>query len=572
MANVFLILGIALISATLIGYFSKALRQPLILAYLITGFILGPAVLGLVQDIETVQLLSEMGITFLLFTVGLHLNPENLKELGFVSVITGIGQVVVMTLAGMLIGTYFGFSPLASFYIGISIALSSTIIIVKMLSEKGDLNSLHGRISIGFLLVQDFVAVIALVLASGTDTTGGLLSSLGITIIKATAFISLVAVVSKYFLQPLFDKVAQDQELLFMSSISYCFLLAIGSYQLGLSVEVGAFLAGISLATLPYNLHIENKIRPLRDFFVVMFFITLGTEMGFALGDDIMMPLIALSLLVLIGTPLMIMISMGAMGYRKRTSFMVGLTVSQISEFSLILVALGHKVGHIGNEVVSLVTGVGVITITVSAYLIMYGHQIYNKVQHYLDIFERDESIEIDNVDEADLEDHIVVVGYHRVGYGIVNQLREMGKDVLVVDFDPKVIKQLADEGIPCIYGDVADPKIVEKMNIEDAEIVISTDPDVEDNLEMMRKANEINPGVMVMIVAEHVEEALKLYDEGADYVILPHLLGGEHASLMLEEISTDVDKLIEKKLEHVEELKKRKELHPHHTYRKSGP
>ncbi len=570
MENVFLLLGIAIIAASFIGYFSRLFKQPLVLAYIITGFLLGPAVFGLISDEDPVLLLSEMGITFLLFTVGLHLDLDNLKELGLVSLITGIGQVAVLGLSGFVISTYFGFSPLSSFYIGVSLAFSSTIIIVKMLSEHNDLSSLHGRISVGFLLVQDFLAILALVMVAGMQGGKGLVTGLSVTLLKAALLIIAVSVFTIYLLKPIFDRLAKNQELLFMSSISYCFLLAIASDFMGLSIEIGAFLAGLSLGTLPYHIQIDHKIEPLRDFFVVIFFITLGTEMSFSLTGELVAPLIALSFLVLVGTPLIILILMGALGYKKKTSFLTGLTVAQISEFSLVLVALGKEVGHIGSEVVSLVTGVGVITITVSAYMIKYSHKIYYHLQGYLGFFERETELEIDH-SEQDFEDHIIVVGYHRVGFGIVNKLAEMDQETLVVDFDPDIIKHLREKGIPCIYGDIGDPQVIEEVDLEKAEMVISTAPDMEDNLQLMKKAKEVNPSIIVIIVAEQVEDALELYDEGADYVVLPHLLGGEHASLLLEDMTEDVDNLIEKKLEHIDELRERQEIHPHHGHSQRG-
>lgn len=568
MDNIFFILGLALIAASFIGYVSKALRQPLILAYIITGFLLGPRALNLISDVEPVMLLSEMGIAFLLFTVGLHLEMKTLKDLGVVSLFTGLGQVLVMTLAGFLIALKFGFPTVSSLYIGIAIAFSSTIIIVKLLTEKNELNSLHGRISIGFLIVQDFLAILALVMVSGVGGLGSPLIDFLITLSKASLFIFGVFLLTKYILRPIFDSMAKNQELLFLSSISYCFLLAMSSYFLGLSLETGAFLAGMSLASLPYNLHIVGRISPLRDFFIIVFFIVLGTEMSFSFSSQLIWPLILLSLLVLIGTPIILMILMGALGYRKRTSFLVGVTVAQISEFSLILVALGLKLGHITNEAFSLITSIGVITITVSAYMILYGHKMYYKLHHFLKFFERkDAKMEMQHIPEEKLKDHIIVVGYHRVGFGIVRKLIKMGRKVLVVDFDPEIIKNLMKHDIPCVYGDVADHEILERINIEEAQIVISTAPDMEDNLQLMKSAKELNPSTVVIIVAEHVEEALELYDEGADYVILPHLLGSHHASLLLEDISSDFDRLIEVKLDHIQELKTRKKIHPHHSH-----
>ncbi len=557
----FVLLGIALVIAALMGFLSRRFKQPLILGYIVTGFLLGPAVFGLISDAESVQLLSEMGITFLLFTVGLHMSIDNLTELGVVSMVTGTAQVLVMTAVGVAIGKYYGFSNLASFYLGIAIAFSSTIIIVKMLSEQSGLNALYGKISIGFLLVQDFFAILAIVLVSGVGTQSTVTMSLLHSILKIVLFGIGAVALTKWIVPPVFDSAAENNELLFLTSISYCFFLAVATHLLGLSVEAGAFVAGVSLASLPYNTHIENKVQPLRDFLIVIFFITLGAEMAFSLSPELIVPTVLLSLVVLLGTPLVILTTMGLLGYRKRTSFLVGVTCAQISEFSLVLINLGQRAGHIGTEIISIVTGVGVVTIILSTYMMKYNHQLYHYVEDLLDVFEREEPLDAQSPAER-FSDHVVVVGYHRVGYGIVHKLLDMDEEVLVVDFDPNMIKTLKDDDIPCLFGDIGDPEVIDHMNLEEAEMLISTAPNTEDNVYLLREAKELNPDIIVIIVAEEVQEALDLYEEGADYVVLPHLLGGHHASLLLEDITTDIDNLIEAKVEHIEELQERSDAH----------
>ncbi len=567
MENVFLLLGLALVASTITAWFFKQLRQPSVLAYILTGFLLGPGVLGLFSQAETTRVLSEMGITFLLFTVGLSMSVKNLKELAKVSLVTGVVQVLLIGAAGFFLAVRFGFSSVEAFYIGLALAFSSTIIVVKLLIEKKELNSLHGRISVGFLLVQDFLAIIALVLLPVLSVESSNPSlEVAILLWKTFAFLVVVGFVTKYFLKEVFDSFAKNPELLFLSSISYCFLLAVTSYYLGLSPESGAFLAGISLGTLPYNLDIVSKVKPLRDFFIVIFFLTLGAGTGLSLNPSSLAQMLEFSVIVLVATPLLIMALMGLLGYRKRTSFLTGIAVAQISEFSLILVAMGENAGHLSSETVSMITGVGVLTITVSAYFILYGHKLYQKLSPLLTVFEKKNASKEPWQVPVKLEKHVVVVGYHRVGYGIVKKLLEMKENVVVVDFDPEVIKQLTSERIPCVYGDISDPEIASLINLEDARIVISTAPDVNDNLRLLREAKKLNKDVVTFVVAEQVEEALQLYDAGADYVILPHLLGSHHASLLLEEITNNFEKLIETKVKHLEELHQRRKLHPHHN------
>ncbi|MEK6835492.1 MAG: cation:proton antiporter, partial [Nanoarchaeota archaeon] len=450
------------------------------------------------------------------------------------SLITGLGQIIFTFLIGYIIIKYFlNFSILDSAYISIALTFSSTIIIVKLLSEKQDLQSLYGRISVGFLLVQDFVAIIILVLLVAIQQESQIPSLIFLIIAKALLFFLFVFLFSKYILTYLFNKIAKSQELLFLSSITLPFLFIIISRYLGFSIEIGAFLAGLSLANLPYRAEITNKVKPLRDFFITLFFVILGTQFVVR-STNIIIPAIILSLFVLIGNPLIVTILMGLLGYRKRTSFYAGLTVAQISEFSLIIAFLGLKLGHINEEVVSLIVLVGLITITTSVYMIHHNHKLYKFLEPYLDIFEKDLTLEDIYQIEKKFSKHTIIFGCHRLGYNIVDLLKSLKKKIIVVDFDPVIIEKLTKDNIKAIYGDLADLEIFDKLNLEEAEFVISTIPNKQDNLILVKKVKSLNKNARVIVTAQQNEEAFELYKAGADYVILPYTISGERVADIL--------------------------------------
>lgn len=549
-------LSLVLVVASIIAYFTKLIKQPLIIAYIFTGVILSQF---LVQStsIETIRFFSEIGVTFLLFLVGIELGFKDIKHVGKASLITGIGQIIFTFLIGYIIIKYFlNFSTLHSIYISIALTFSSTIIIVKLLSEKQDLQSLYGRISIGFLLVQDFIAIIILVFLAVIQQETSVPIIIFSTIAKALLFFFFVFIFTKYVLTNLFNKIAKSTELLFLSSITLPFLFVIISRYLGFSIEIGAFLAGLSLANLPYKSEITNKVKPLRNFFITLFFVILGTQFMVKF-TNIIIPAIILSLFVLVGNPLIVATLMGFLGYKKRTSFYAGLTVAQISEFSLIIAFLGLKLGHVTEEVVSLITLVGIITITTSVYMIHHNNKLYKFLEPYLDIFEKDLTLEdIYQIDEK-FSKHTIIFGCHRLGYNIVEMLKSLKKKIIVVDIDPVIIERLTRNNIKAIYGDLSDLDILDKLNLKEAEFIISTIPDKEDNIMLVKKAKSLNKNTKVILTAQQSEEAFELYKAGADYVILPYTLSGERVADIVRIAIKDKNILNEIRSSHIRTIVK---------------
>ncbi len=557
-------LGAIIIIATLLGIVAKKLKQPVILAYIIAGIIVGPVFLNLVSSVDTVYVFSHLGVAFLLFLVGLNMNYKVLREVGKISLITGLGQIIITFILGYGIATVLGFTAVESALISIALTFSSTIIIVKLLADKNDLDSLYGKISVGFLLVQDFVAIAILVLLSGNMIGMPLESLFMVNVMKIVFLFCVTFIFGKYLLPPIIGTISKSTEILFLSGVSWMFVMSMLSMYLGFSIEIGALLAGISMASLPYHFEITGRVKPLRDFFLILFFVTLGAQMIFSEIGAFIFPAILFSVFILIGNPLIVMVIMGVFGYKKRTGFLAGLTVAQISEFSLVLVALGMTMGFLSSGIVSMITMVGLVTIAVSSYMISYNGVLYNKMSGYLSIFERKNLKE--KLSSATKKTYdIVIIGYHRMGYTI---LRDFGhkKGILVVDFNPTIIDDVKHSGIACEYGDISDPEVMDRILTFKPRLIISTVPNYDDNMYIIKKVKDSGQKTMVFLTTNSVSDALEFYENGADYVIVPHFLGGEKAAILLDEFARkDMKDLRIEKDDHIKNMKRYAKLGQKH-------
>jgi len=554
MFNPFIQFGLIILVVLGVSIVIRLLRQPLIIGYILSGILVGPFFLNLIQSNETINVFSEMGIAFLLFIVGLHLSPKVIKEVGKVSLATGIGQIVFTSLIGYLMGVMFGFSAVTSIYIAIALTFSSTIIIMKLLSDKDALEKLYGKISIGFLLVQDLVAILILIVVSSLAGGAGTSNLLFLTILKGIVLVGILIPIGYYILPRLSDFFAKSHEFLFVFAISWGFGLSLLFLYVGFSIEVGALIAGVMLSISPYSFEISSKLKPLRDFFIISFFIILGSQMAFGDITHLMVPAIVFSLFILIGNPLIVMLLMGVLGYSKKTGFMAGLTVAQISEFSLILIALGVKTGSLTQEILSFVTIIGLLTIAGSTYMIIYSDAIFNKLSRFLIIFERKK---IKEKDIPKKKYDYILLGYNRIGFSIVKAFSKVTKSFLVVDYNPKVVKELRDNGIDTVYGDVDDFEFLENLGIHKSLVIVSTIPEKETNQLVLDVLDRNKAKPIVLLTGRQIEDALELYHAGANYVIMPHFLGGEYTAKLIE-IAKNNKKIYQK--ERSKELKILKE------------
>lgn len=530
--DIFTEISLLLALSAAIAMVMRAFKQPLIIGHILTGILVGPSVLGLVESPETIDVFGKFGIALLLFIVGLGLNPRVIKEVGRVSLLTGIGQVVFTVLLGYALVRALGYEAMASFYISVALAFSSTIIIIKLLTDKKEHNKLYGKISIGFLLVQDLIATLALVLAAATKQGGLNYSALGQLALKGVAIGAVIILASKFILTPLTGFLSRTQELLFLFALAWALAISTLFLQLGFSLEVGALIAGVALSTMTYAQEIGSRLRPLRDFFIVVFFIALGAKLGFADFAVILPQAILLSAFVLIGNPIIVMVIMGLLGYTRKTSFKAGLVVAQISEFSLIFILLGHANGQVSSQAVSLVTIVGMITIALSSYMIIYADSLYEKFERYLRLFERKK---VKPELHAKKAYDAVLFGYKQGGSEFVRVFNSLTKHFVVVDYDPDAIDEMERLQIPYIYGDATDMELLEEIDLSRVRLVVSLISDHPTNMFLLSHLEQINPNVVVVCYADNTKDAAELYGLGASYVMMPTYIGSEKISSFIK-------------------------------------
>jgi Kef-type K+ transport system membrane component KefB/Trk K+ transport system NAD-binding subunit len=544
--------------ATVLTILARLVKQPPIIAYLLTGILAGPLFFNIIggDSSAIIQIFAHLGVAFLLFIVGLNLDLRVLKEVGAVSSFAGISEILVTSSIGFLIAIGLGFSNITALYIATALAFSSTVVVVKILSDKKEIDTLHGKIALGILIVEDFVAAIALMLIPLISGKAGLSYILG-KLALIIGFIVIIFLFAHLVLQRFLNYLARSQETLFLFGISWALVIATLFDKFGFSLEIGALIAGMSLASSKYNLELGGKMKTLRDFFVILFFIFFGSQLAGVISSEVIKKALLFSLFIIVGKPIIVMTILRIFGYKKRTNFLAGASLAQISEFSLIIILLGFTIGQISQEIMSLVVLIAIITIGASSYSIYYSHSIFNKLSKLLNLFERE-----NNLDECSKKDSydVILFGYHRIGYKILKTLKEMKLKFVVIDYNPKVILSLGEHNINCIYGDAADKEFLNELNLDKTKLVISTIPDEQSNLEIKEKLKELKSQAVFIATAEQPRSAIDLYNQGVDYVLIPHHLGGDYAANMLKEFT--INKLKYKSLgkKHMDELKKAKD------------
>ena len=523
-------ISLVLAITAVIAVIMRVLRQPLIMSYIITGIIVGPSVLNLVHNNDVFHSFAELGITLLLFIIGLGLNIGVIKSLGKVSVLTAAAILSSVGLVGFAASHFMlGFDLTSSVIIGVALFFSSTIIILKVLSDNKELSRLYGQIAIGVILVDDIVATLALVAVTAMGTNSGLgFDTIGILILKAIGLGAGLAFVGAKIMPKVTRLFAKSQELLFVFSIAWGLLIATLFDFVGFSHEVGALFAGVSIASLPYATEIAAKLKPLRDFFIVIFFVTLGEVFTFGALKESLIPALVLSLIVMIGKPLFVLIALGIQRYTKLTSFKAAIHLSQISEFSIILIIVAASYQLVPANAVATISFVALITIGISTYLMKYDDQLYRRLEKWLRHFER-----------ATVNEHakksalypVILFGYHKGGHEFLKTFREMKQRYLVVDYDPEVIEHLESQGIRHAYGDATDEEFLDEINAHQANLIVSTITDAEINQNLLRYIRRHNPKASFICHANNYDTAAKLYEHGASYVSLPHYVGSERVS-----------------------------------------
>lgn len=524
-------LGIIAVCAAVMVAAGRALKMPTIVVYLICGIVLGPG-MGWVEMEEGLELISEIGIALLLFLVGMELSIGKIKDVGKVALVAGGAQVVLTAGLGWGVCSLLGFSFANAMFLAIALTFSSTVVVVKLLEEKGELESLYGRIALGVLLVQDLVVIMLLTFLAGMSggSEGVDAGAIGMGLLKAFGGMAVLLVValvaSKYLLPKPFRWAARSPEVLLIWALSWCFLMVFGAHAFHLSLEVGAFLAGVSLAQLPHNEGLLRRVHPLMNFFVAVFFVTLGVRINLDGAWEQMGNVLAISGFVLIGKPLIFLGILGWQGYGRKTAFLTGVTMAQTSEFSFILAGLALSKGLIGGELLLVAALVGVVTIAASSYMISFSHPLYARFlkSGLLKWKFLDAKAEMtDQIVHAGqhLSGHVIVVGMNTLGRELVRRLHARGEDVLAVDTDPEKL-----EGLPGqeLLGSVGYLAILEEAGYQNAKLIVSALQIEETNDLLAYRAKSVGVPCAIHVVDLSVIE--NLLELETDYLMVSKVDG----------------------------------------------
>jgi Kef-type K+ transport system membrane component KefB len=529
-------IGLSIVVASLLGYLARLIRQPLILGYIAAGVLIGPQGFRLIENQEEVAVLSELGLAFLLFIVGLEIDVKKFRSSGTASVVIGTLQVVLCSVLGVGAALWLGFADRDALYIGVALSFSSTMIVVKLLSDRKELDTLPGRVSLGILLVQDVLAIVVLAAQSNIDdlSVGPLLVSLAMGL----GLIAVSFLASRFVLPVAFRRVAQNPELMLVLSISWCFVMCWLALEAEFSIVMGALIAGVSISTFPYSHDVIVKIRSLRDFFVTLFFVSLGMQLIVGSGSLLLAGAL-LSVFIILSRFATIFTFAYLLRLGTRVGILSSIFLAQSSEFSLVIATLGLGYGHISAEVVSLVAITLVITSTVSTYLILGGHTIARAGVGFFERLGLRSSRHQAAVGAEALGGETLLLGCHRLGSALVEDLADTDRNLRVLDFNPEVLTKLKERGVPASYVDLSHFDTLEEAGIEHARTIIVTVPDEylrgTTNLGILRYLRSRGVRSSVIVQANSARDALMLYEAGADYVLLPALVSSAHVLMAIE-------------------------------------
>jgi Kef-type K+ transport system membrane component KefB/voltage-gated potassium channel Kch len=531
-------IGLSVIAATALAFVARILKQPLLLAYIGAGLLIGPPGFQWIRDEASIAQISELGLAFLLFIVGLEIDLKHLLRSGKIAVVLGTVQVVTCAFLGWGVAALLGYQGLPALYLGTATAFSSTMIVVKLLSDKNELDTQSGRITLAVLLMQDLLAIV--ILAVQPNISNPALAPLAFSVVKGFGLVSGTILISRFVLPALFRIVAKSPEVLLIAAISWCFVVSYAAVKMEFSIAMGALIAGVSMSTFPYSLDVIAKIRSLRDFFVTLFFVSLGMQIS--LGSARVLAVAgALCAVVLLGRFLPVFPTLRAFRAGNRVGILVSLSLAQVSEFSLVIVSLGLGLGHIGKEIVSIVAIALVVTSTLSTYLIQWNHSIAGGILKFLARKGMVDPQERETKAAGKRHHPLVLVGCHRTASSLVPLLLESSRDFVVVDFSPEVHKKLTEMKVACLYGDLSHADTLEHAGIEEATVILSTISNDflrgTDNLTLLQQLRRMNPRAKIIVCAEKLESAKAMYGAGADYVLLPRHLIAEHLLGLLEKI-----------------------------------
>ncbi|MBC7661636.1 MAG: cation:proton antiporter [Chitinophagaceae bacterium] len=541
----------AIIGATVLGIPAYIFRLPLVLAFLIAGILLGPSLgFGIIRSPESIQTLSEIGLVLLMYILGLEIDIRKLLRAGRAVIVNGIVQFIGCAALATIFFSCLGFSnhvdDYSLTYLAVATSLSSTLVVVKMLSDRMELDQLTSRITLGILVFQDIWAIVFLAIQPNLNKLE--VSSVSYSLMKATVLIAAAWLLAKYVLPRIFHVIAKQPELVLVTAMGWCFGICGLANYLSLSLEMGALVAGISIASFPYHLDIASKITSLRDFFITLFFVALGMQIPMPSWATLGLAGV-ITLFVVVSRFLTVFPTLHFMHYGYRGSLIPAINLAQMSEFSLVVVALGVSYHHVPQDLLSACTIALVVTLLLSSFMIPSGYSIYRFLKPVL------EKLGIrDHVKSMESKTHttsksIVLFGFYREASSFLEEFvrrhsQSMTEQLLIIDYNPETLAKLKARGVPCIYGDIGHPETLRNHTFDEAAVIISTIPDSmlkgTTNLKLLYTLRKLAPKARIIVTAETLDTAREMYAKGADYVFVPRIVGAHFLVDIIERVQGD--------------------------------
>ncbi len=543
-------LGLIAITAAVLGIIARKTKQPTVIAYIATGLLLGSAGLSLVENTSFINLMSELGLGFLLFFIGLEIKIDEIRQILKPVTVIAMLQMALVGLVAYTVAMLLNFQMVPSLIIAAASMYGSTAVVVKLLADLDQETTLPGKLDVGMLLIEDIVVVILLALLG---TSGNSLTEFAFSITEIIFFIILIGlltyIASEYFLPRLFQSIKDSQHTFFVYGLGWFFFMITLAEQVGMSMEIGAFFAGISLGQVPYSSELRERVRPLTDFFMAVFFVSLGVELTLdTLGFYWREALIASGVLMVAKLVIIFMVT-NSQNFTPETSFKAAINKTQISEFALIFGALAVSQGYITQNVLGFLSITAMVTMGISSYLITFNEAIYRKVEHLLVYFEDEDK---EDMEIQELDNHAIVIGYNELAKRALRLLNEEYDQVVIVDNDADDTQNLASSEYEYIYGDFKHGEIRASSGITRADFILSVVQDHEVNKRILSDAAD---DATKFIQTNSMEKAAELYEMDAHYVILENILTGdkmneymelylEDEELFLEEVKAEKERI----------------------------
>jgi Kef-type K+ transport system membrane component KefB len=531
-------IGICTGAAALIAAVTWRFKQPLIIAYLATGVIIGPNIgFKLINDRQSIETVAEIGLVLLLFVIGLEIDLRKMASGGAAVLLTGALQVPICIGLGLAFFAVIGVrnepGNTALLYLAACMSLSSTLVVVKILNDKFELDTLPGRITLGVLVIQDLWAV-GMLAVQPNIVNPNLAPLLG-SLLRGVILVGAGFALSKFVLPYLFRSIAKAPELVLVSALGWCFFMAGAASLIGLSREMGALIAGVSLSTFPYNVDVAAKAVSIRDFFVTLFFVALGMQITIPSLQVLELALAASAFVIvsrIVVVPILYALRLGL-----RTSIVPAINLAQVSEFSIVIASLGVTMGQITQDVLTIVIISFALTSVVSTYMINFSHPIQKVLAGWFKAIGLKDLEAGGKEEAAEAHKPVIFLGFFRDTSSILYEFEHEGNaeethefiaKIQVIDFNPTVMRELGRKGIKVVYGDIAHADTLRHAGVEHAELVVSSITDDvlrgTSNLRLLRSVKGLAPKARVVLTTEHIPQALEFYEAGTDFVFIPRL------------------------------------------------